>query len=370
MSPSDRPKSKRVLLIGPLPPPNGGSRVSFDRFLRYVEKLPHLRVTHADFPVRKRGRGGQIGGVAPFRTLIRGVGALLRLPMTDRVVLFSSRGMAFSYGLILIGTGRLFGKPVCLRLFGGRPYLSAISRNNRFRHITEWLLSRAASISLETEIGRNDFPESVRRRVTSIPGYRPKPGKTTPRSHTDGCFRFVFAGRVDASKGIDVLLSACEMLAEQSLPSRFQVDCYGSASDETEQACRKHPTIRLMGVVDNAAYRSTLASYDAFVYPSVYDNEGHPGAVIEAMLSGLPVICTSLPTVMEIVSNDVEGLVVEPGSADSLARAMSQIITDRSLRDRLAAAAGRKGLSFDEDVVIPQLLRAMGLSGGEVEAGD
>lgn len=361
MSPSDRPKSKRVLLIGSLPPPHGGGTISFDYFYRYVNELPHLLVTFVDLHVRKRDAEGRYLGRSPFRTWLRGLAALRHIPPTESVVLFASRRMAFSYGLLLILAARLFRKPVHIRLFGGRPYQRVAVKAGISRVFVESLLSLASGISLETEVGRDDFPARVRRRVAAIPGYRPR-CKSQNGASTDDCVRFVYAGRIDRSKGIDVLLAACEQLEQRVSSEAFRVHCYGGATPEFVEACARRPSIQLHGTVDNATYLARLSSFDAFVYPSVYDNEGHPGAVIEAMLCGLPLVSSALPTIMEIVHDGVEGLLFEAGSADSLSRTMERLVSDRGLREMLAIGSGRKGREFDMEVVIPKLLDEMGLA--------
>ena len=362
MSTSRNSKPLKVLLIGPLPPPIGGSTVSFERFLEHAIRIPELDVTHIDLPVHKLDADGQPSGVSPIRTLGRGLAALRRFPAAERVVLFSSRGLAFSFGLVIIAFGRLVGRPVYLRLFGGRPYARAASRKSPLRRLTEKLLSYASGISLETEVGRNDFPAQLRGLVKAVPGYRPRPDAAPRGSKDSARVRFAFAGRVDRSKGFDVLIKAADLLASRLPVGSFQIDCYGPTSSGIEPQWRNHPTVNLMGLVDNQRYRSLLASYDAFLYPSVYDNEGHPGAVIEAMLNGLPIVCTSLPAVGEIVSDGIEGLTVPSNDPESLAEAMIRIITDRGLRERLAAGSKARGLQFDEEVVIPRLLREMGLA--------
>jgi glycosyltransferase involved in cell wall biosynthesis len=52
----------------------------------------------------------------------------------------------------------------------------------------------------------------------------------------------------------------------------------------------KNSGVHYHGVVDNIELRRQLTFYDVFVFPSVYDNEGHPGVLIEALMAGLPII--------------------------------------------------------------------------------
>lgn len=362
-------KPARVLIIGPLPPPYGGSRVSFSLFLRRAQQLDHLRISHIDFPIRKVADESRLGAVSYTRSAARAVAALVRIPVCDRVVLFASRGTAFSFGLAVIAVGRLWRKPVVVRLFGGRPYAPIRNRWAPLRWVTDRILTWADGLSLETETGRNDFPIMVRDRVRAIRGYRPRvepvsPGDSVPSRESGAPFKFVFGGRVDKSKGMDVLMAACSILSREHPLGSFQVDCYGPASEEVQAAAGRSPGFRLAGSIDNASYRRLLPGYGAFVYPSIYDNEGHPGALIEAMQAGLPVVSSALPTVGEIVRDGVEGLLIEPGDPDALAAAMGSIMTNPSLRAKLAQQSGRAGMEFDEDVVIPILLKEMGLSLG------
>jgi glycosyltransferase involved in cell wall biosynthesis len=70
-----------------------------------------------------------------------------------------------------------------------------------------------------------------------------------------------------------------------------------------------------------------LASADLFVFPSLY--EGLPGAVIEAMALGLPVIASSIEPVRETVEEGRNALLVKPASPVELATAIEHLLEDR-----------------------------------------
>lgn len=78
-------------------------------------------------------------------------------------------------------------------------------------------------------------------------------------------------------------------------------------------------------------------SADAFVLSSLL--EGFSSAVIEAMASGLPVVATDAPGIRGVVTDGKEGLLVPVRSPQSLAEAMSRVVSDSSLRVRLSSAA-------------------------------
>jgi glycosyltransferase involved in cell wall biosynthesis len=79
---------------------------------------------------------------------------------------------------------------------------------------------------------------------------------------------------------------------------------------------------------------------DFFVFPSL--REGMPNALLEAMSSGLPVIVSKLEGVTDwIVTDGIDGLLVQPGDGDDLGRAIKGILGDDVLADSLGREARR-----------------------------
>jgi glycosyltransferase involved in cell wall biosynthesis len=85
---------------------------------------------------------------------------------------------------------------------------------------------------------------------------------------------------------------------------------------------------------------------DAFIFPSLF--EGHPLALVEAMLKGVPCITTKIGAMEEIVIDREHAILVNSRSAAELADAMVEVLRDVELRRRLAEAAQRMALErFD-----------------------
>ena len=80
-----------------------------------------------------------------------------------------------------------------------------------------------------------------------------------------------------------------------------------------------------------------LRESDVFVLPSYF--EALPVGVLEAMACGVPVVATSVGGIPDVIEDRVNGLLVEPGQPDALARAIVTILTDDALRSRLREAA-------------------------------
>lgn len=107
--------------------------------------------------------------------------------------------------------------------------------------------------------------------------------------------------------------------------------------------------VQWLGHVDDMP--GLFASVDAVILPSY--REGLPKGLIEAGASGLPLVTTDVPGCREVVTNEVDGLLVPARDAEALARAIARLHDDPALRARLGAAARETALrEFDERIVI------------------
>ncbi len=103
-----------------------------------------------------------------------------------------------------------------------------------------------------------------------------------------------------------------------------------------------------------------LAAADVFTLPSHF--EGLPMSVIEAMLTGLPVVATDIRGPREQVVDGVTGLLVPPGTVAPLAEALSRLAADAGLRARMGEAGRLRALDlYTEHAVVQRTLDLLGL---------
>jgi len=91
-----------------------------------------------------------------------------------------------------------------------------------------------------------------------------------------------------------------------------------------------------------------LALLDVFVFPSHY--EGLPGAVIEAMAAGLPIVATDVDGNGELLTHEETGLLIPPHDAGALARAVTRLLSSRTearTYGRSARATAREEFTID-----------------------
>jgi len=96
----------------------------------------------------------------------------------------------------------------------------------------------------------------------------------------------------------------------------------------------------LLGTRSDVAERMRLA--DLMVFCSRPAGEGMPGVLIEAGLSGLPVVATSVPGVTSIVNDGETGLVCPVYDLGALTAATARLVDDPVLRSAMGRAARQR----------------------------
>lgn len=162
---------------------------------------------------------------------------------------------------------------------------------------------------------------------------------------------FVFAGRLEETKGIFTLFSAFKLLAEKTAEtSRPRLVIAGGEPDAIDPATNlpKNYKIRkaLRGIEEHVEFlgpksQEELAllfnSATATIVPSFYESFGMVAA--EAQACGSPVIASNVGGLKNVVQDGVTGLLVETRNAVDLAIAMEVISVNSLLAQRLSRQA-------------------------------
>jgi glycosyltransferase involved in cell wall biosynthesis len=104
--------------------------------------------------------------------------------------------------------------------------------------------------------------------------------------------------------------------------------------------------------------RTILAASDIFTLPTYY-REGIPRVLLEASSMGVPSITTDMPGCSDVIEDGVNGLVIEPRSAEALANAITRLIEDPALRRHLSGLARVRALEAFDLAKISQQTRTV-----------
>lgn len=147
----------------------------------------------------------------------------------------------------------------------------------------------------------------------------------------------VTVGRLHPIKGHRWLIPMIETLQRRWSGCRLLVVGEGSERKSLEEeiaAAGLEHSIRLLG--HRRDVRTLLELCDVFVFPSHDESMGY--AALEATAAGVPVVCSDVGGLREIVEDGVNGYRVPPRDADALAAAVAKLLED----DR-ASRFGRRG---------------------------
>lgn len=171
--------------------------------------------------------------------------------------------------------------------------------------------------------------------------------------------RVVLAARLLWDKGIAEYAEAARQLKAKGLPIRFLL---AGAPDPGNPAAIAQATldgwqaeglIELLGQVSDMA--ALFAAVDMVVLPSY--REGLPKSLIEAAACALPLVTTDVPGCREVVTHEVDGLLVPVKDAKALASAIERLHLDPAWARELGLAARARALrEFDEKIVISKTL--------------
>lgn len=154
----------------------------------------------------------------------------------------------------------------------------------------------------------------------------------------------LYAGRLNRWKGYELFVEAVSMVATEHPSARFMVAGSPPAGEEWRRdALRRQITelelegrLEFVGLCEDVPALFDLAS--VVVVPSRLP-EPLGLVTLEAMRSGCAVIASAHGGTLEIITHDHDGLLVPPDDAAALAGALRRLLSDTTLRRRLAEAA-------------------------------
>ena len=234
--------------------------------------------------------------------------------------------------------------PVVVQPAASGPYGEYhIWRRTRGRRLLRRWIHRCdhfVAISREIEQELIDWgvaPDRITRLASGVDTEQFSPGKSPVEHELPPRPRVLFVGRLHPQKELPTLLRAWREVA-RSMPGTLVV--VGTGPEEASLRALSNE----LGIGDRVVWVGAVedvVSYyragDLFVLPSA--SEGMSNALLEAMATGLAPVVSRIGGNTDLVEDGRTGVVVEPGSSDSLARALERLLADRPLRERLGRAA-------------------------------
>lgn len=158
--------------------------------------------------------------------------------------------------------------------------------------------------------------------------------------------RIGFVGRVSAEKGIDTVITALALLRdEHDVEATFEIAGVGEQPfiDELRGLAAKlgiADRVVWRGRLDTAGLREMFSELRVMVVPSTWE-EPAPLVIVEGALARVPLICSRVGGIPDMVRDGEEALLYPPGDAAALSAALRAVFDDEE------AAAARTERAFE-----------------------
>lgn len=309
------------------------------------------------------------GSVNPI-SQVKSIAALVRLYRGEEPDLVHH----FTVKCVLYGSlaARLTGIPACINAVAGLGFIfsSSSSKALLLRPLIKVLLrillrSSSSRLIVQNSEDRDRFiagglvsPEYTRMiRGSGVNTQRFHPSK---RNEARVNYRILLATRLLWDKGVAEYVEAARILTRDNIDVEFLIAGSsdtgnpGAIPQEQIQQWQDEGIVHVLGHIERM--EELLPNIDVVVLPTTY-GEGVPRILLEAAAAGLPIVASDTAGCREIVEHQSNGILVAPGDAIELARAITNLLQTKEERLRMGNAGRVKVLKeFDEQKVIAETL--------------
>jgi glycosyltransferase involved in cell wall biosynthesis len=251
-------------------------------------------------------------------------------------------------GALTLAARRLAGvrPPVVLDVHGDwrhdtRVYGSSLRRllSPLADRLADSVLRRADGIRTVSGFTTGLVREAGREPTATFPAYMDlEPFTRTPPAPLPETPTVLFVGVLERYKGVDVLAEAWPRVAERVPGSRLHVVGRGPQQPVVEQlAATGDGRVTWTPELPTEGVAAALDDATLLVLPS--RREGMGRVVVEAFCRGRSVVGSDTGGIPDLVAHDRSGLLVPEGDADALADALTAVLSERELAERLGSGA-------------------------------
>lgn len=335
-----------MIVSGPMPPPMGGMETYCLDYMR--TSLPRqFDVTMCRSILLKRGRPAP----SILRVPLRGLNSLVIAAVWLAMLIWKRPDVAHvhtcSYagfyvrGLLAL-LARLLGARSILHIHGAEFKQFYGNASPGLQRLIRWQISSNDAVIVLSKEWRMFF-ESI--------GISPDrlvvmtncvfTSEIPPRAENAGKISVLYLSRLQRRKGVYELVEAVH--CEPQLQRTCHVVLAGPKTHAWAQIAEQVRKAGLEGVIDMPGPKTGEEKHKAYLAADVYVlqsfNEGMPIGLLEAMSYGLACVTTPVGGIPDVVQDGRNGLLIPPGDAYALIRALKRLVAEPQLRAELGRQA-------------------------------
>jgi glycosyltransferase involved in cell wall biosynthesis len=168
-------------------------------------------------------------------------------------------------------------------------------------------------------------------------------------------YRFLYLGRLDKAKGVDILCQAFIQAASLNPKIVLKVAGWGVMEGYLRETYSRENNIKFLGKVFGKQKEGLFKNSDVLIVPSIAP-ESFGLVVVEAYAHGLPVITSQAGAFPEIVKEGITGLMAAAGSVSALSTAIVRLSEDPSLVMEMSRNCREEAKKYSSDNFINEYL--------------
>jgi len=213
-----------------------------------------------------------------------------------------------------------------------------------------------------SESTKRDLEELGFKRIYIVPeGLNMKPLEKPPEKNGDPAV--IFLGRLKKTKHPDHAIKAFKLVVEKVPDARLWIVGDGPLKSKLHKLVKKlklEGRVMIYGWVDEERKVELLREAQALVFPAV--REGWGLVVIEANACGTPAVGYDVPGLRDSIRHGETGILVKPGDLEALAEALTSLLKDDMLREKMSRNALEWSKKFSWDKTAEEFMKVIELS--------
>lgn len=172
--------------------------------------------------------------------------------------------------------------------------------------------------------------------------------------HEEGKLKMVFLARINKMKGLDTLFSLADRIKTYYIENQITIDFYGPIYEPDRDyffsGLAKYSFLNYKGELQPSYINEVIEQYDIMLLPTHYFTEGLPGTVLDAYMSGIPIIVSKWKHAEEFVDDGETGFIIPfENNNDVFFDRIKLLYSDTDLLDKMKANAFLKSKCFTSE---------------------
>lgn len=167
--------------------------------------------------------------------------------------------------------------------------------------------------------------------------------------------RIVFMARVTLEKGIDVLFDIAQYIQQNpNYNKSITIDFYGPIEAKDKEYFETNISLydftAYKGIAASENVHEVLGEYDVLLLPTRHEGEGFPGTILDAYLSGIPVVVSEWKFLPEFVEQNSTGFICKLGDNRSFYDRIIELYENPHQLYEMKKNAHQKSYAYSEDI--------------------